>query len=170
MQRAPVQNYGGATRYGFPVVDAQKAGYADYLKRNPHVAGMAIGAGLNDDTSPVRSIVVNPFNEYMTDPGARDALIRIEATRHLMHAEGFKPDFPITPEMQAWRRKTFQQGEGYATDDNAFRETAISRAVVGDDAPPLAGVAAQHVARYRKMLDDRDESKSVREMFRLPQE
>ena len=69
----------------------------------------------------------------MVDPSKREGLIKLEAARHLMDEQKYRPDFPITPEMTMWRRANFVVGKDpYATDDAAFRETMISRHLVGD--------------------------------------
>lgn len=111
----------------------KEGGLVDYMKANPHVAGMAWGAGLNGSypDSP-RSIVVNPFNKMMYLPENRNGLQMIEAVRHKMSETGYKPDFPISPEMQAYRESAYQPHEGYRTNDEAFKNSMISRAIVGD--------------------------------------
>lgn len=120
----------GALKY--PVVDAKKYGYDDYFKSNPQVAGMAIGAGLNE--SPIeqeRSIIVNPYNQYMSDPVKRTGLIEVESARHLMDETKYSPSFEITEKQKEW-----QKGLGaYANNDEAFKQSIVSRIIGGDDVP-----------------------------------
>jgi len=118
--------------YGYPITSSQDAGVDDYFKKNQHVAGMAWGGGENgtDPASP-RTIVVNPYNPNMGDPVKRDGLLKVEAARHIMGQEKISPSFGITPKQQEWRK-----GLGaYATDDNAFKQSIISRLIVGDEVP-----------------------------------
>jgi hypothetical protein len=153
-------------RFGYLVEDSKDAKWDDWMKKNPHVAGMAVGQGANGDNRPDRAIVVNPYNPYMSDPAKRNALIRLEAARHLMEEKKLKYDFPITPEMQAWRQVRFKKGvDPYADDDNAFRETVISRALVGDDHPTLPDNEYVRLRILNKELDKRDSKTSVSRMF-----
>lgn len=155
----------GQTRYGYPLIAAKDAGWDDYLKQNPHVAGMAAGQGLNGDTGKERYIVVNPYNSYMMDPEKREGLYRIEAVRHMMAEDKFKPNFEITPKMQEWRKNKFKNGEGYATDDDNFKETIISRALVGDDTPEMSPEAQRWVDHYNQKLNTRSGGKPRRSIL-----
>lgn len=142
MTKKPMDYTPHERRFGYPVIPADK--YEDttgwnlqeFMQKNKHVAGMAMGAGSNDteDFAP-RSIVVNPYNEHMKDPQKREGLLLIEAARHMMDEEGYRPNFKITPEMQQWRKKTFAPDEPYAYDDNAFRQTLVSRVIANDIGP-----------------------------------
>jgi len=123
------------TAYGFPVKSAKELGLEGYFRKNPTVAGMAWGGGENgSDPNEERSVVHNPFNEFMNDPAKREGLYKVEAARHMM-ASDHVPEFKITPEQQAWREKNFKKGTAYRDNDQAFRDTLISRHLVGDDAP-----------------------------------
>lgn len=146
--------------FGYPVIPVDQyhdtIGYnlADYAKQNPNVAGMAMGAGLNDseELAP-RTIVVNPDNPYMKDPKKRDALLMIEAARHMMEEEKYDPAFPITPEMKKWREETFTNNEGYRNNDKAFKQSLVSRILVGDAGTEVASTEALADAeRFRKAL------------------
>jgi hypothetical protein len=143
------------TRYGYTVEDSITAGWDDWMKKNPNVTGMAVGgpSKLNGDERPDRAIVVNPYSEHMVDPVKREALIKLEAARHLMDEQEYRPDFPITPSMQAWRKANFVVGKDpYATDDQAFRETMISRHLVGDLPDHVVSPEIQKETRYWNML------------------
>jgi hypothetical protein len=119
-------------------------------------AGMAIGEGSNNIDGPMR-IVINPYYFPNSPRGniQKNALIRLEAARHKMVEPGFKmPDFKITPELQKWREKTFNKDDPYYSDDKAFKESVISRIMVGDTGsdpdnpmpiPKGADLAAQQV-------------------------
>jgi hypothetical protein len=153
-------------RYGYLVEDSKDAKWDDYLKSRPDVAGMAVGQGANGDNRPDLAIAVNPYNPHMIDPIKRDALIKLEAARHFMGENKIQPNFPITPEMQAWRQKTFKKGvDPYADDDAAFRETLISRALVNDEIPPLPPEAMKQVKIISDELDKRDRPYQISRMF-----
>jgi hypothetical protein len=145
--------------FGYPV-EEPSGEVLEYLKQNPNVAGMAWGGGENgtDPKSP-RSIIVNPFNKFMADPTKREGLIAVEAARHKMSETGYNPTFQITPEQQKWRK-----GLGaYATDDKAFRQSIISRLMVGDGVP---GATAEQKAEAEKMWKtlkgEKEEKPSIR--------
>lgn len=111
----------------------KEGGLVDYMKANPHVAGMAWGAGLNgSDPNSGRSIVVNPFNKMMYLPENRNGLQMIEAARHKMSETNYNPGFSITPEMQAYRNEAYKSTDPYLNDDLAFKQSLVSRALVGD--------------------------------------
>jgi hypothetical protein len=138
--------------FGYPVITAEQAGVAEYLKQNPHVAGMAWGGGENgSDPSTPRSIVINPMNQFMTSPEKRAGLERIEAIRHKMGETNYVPQFAITPEMQQYRIKTFKDTDPYLTDDRAFKQSLISRALAGDAPikdPALEAESSQFYQKY----------------------
>ena len=123
------------TAYGFPIRSAKELGLEDYFRKNKNVSGMAWGGGLNGSgQDEERSVVINPFAPAMMSSLNREALLKVEAARHLMRDNPI-PAFPISPEQQAWREKSFTSDMPYRTDDNAFRETLISRHLVGDEGP-----------------------------------
>lgn len=130
--------------YGYPVADAKSLGLVEWFRDNKHVAGMAWGGGLNGTTpSEERVVVANPFHEAMGDPRKRKALYILEASRHVMDENGFKSKFKITPDIETWRRKKFNKQSPYRSDDRAFRETVLSRVIVGDDAPVNPEIQAE---------------------------
>ena len=129
------------------------------MKTRPDVAGMAVGQGANGDMRKDRVIVVNPFNEWMKDKQKRQALIKVEAARHLMDIEDYNPDFEITPEMQIWRNRMFTKGvDPYATDDKAFKQTVISRLMVGDESPIVPENVSKIAKEFGQRLDKIDKS------------
>jgi len=139
---------------GYPVIKPD-AGWDKYFKENPHVAGAAVGAKVQGDwdTNPTRAIVVNPYNKYMQDPTSREGLMMVEAVRHKIAEENKTPTFKITPEMQQWREKSFTPDQPYRTNDKAFKETLISRAVVGDIGSEFATPEVNAEAdRYRNLI------------------
>jgi len=122
--------------FGYPVVSSDEVGLTTWFKKNKHVAGMAMGGGLNG--TPIeepRTVVANPYNKSMKDEGNRKALYELEASRHVMDEAKFVPKFKITPEIEQWRRSKFPKDSPYLKNDRDFRETVLSRALVGDDAP-----------------------------------
>jgi hypothetical protein len=133
--------------YGYPVKSAEELGLSDWFRKNPNVAGMAWGGGANG-TSPnePRVIVVNPFNQHTADPQKREGLIKLEAARHFMDETGYDPKFEITKEQQQWRKSL---GE-YATNDQALRQSIISRLLVNDNVP---GVTAQQRSETQKFAE-----------------
>jgi hypothetical protein len=147
------------TRFGYVVENAKEAGWEPHMKKMPEVAGVAAGGPnqLNGDQNPERIIVVNPYNKHMNDPRKRDALLKLEAARHLMDEKKTRLNFAITPEMQAWREKKFKKGvDPYADNDDAFRETIISRLIVDDDAPPVSKEIAEYARSISEELDRRE--------------
>ena len=144
------------TAYGFPVKKDLFPGVRAYFKANKHVAGMVWGGGANESPpDEPYSIVLNPYAPNMQDPASRDAVLRIEAARILMRQDPI-PAFEITPAMQAWRAKTFKPNEPFYTDDQAFRETLVSRVLVGDHGTETATPEVQKIAaRYAEKLQER---------------
>jgi hypothetical protein len=154
----PVQE----TRYGYPIEPPHmKKAYDAYLKTNPHVAGMVVGGGFNDsDPNEPISIISNPYNEYMGDANRREGLYKIEAARALMLDNPVK-DYPISENLQRLRKQHFKEGrDPYATDDQAFKESLISRIMTGDIPDKLITPEMKTEAlRYEKLLKERANQK-----------
>ena len=110
---------------GYPVVIE----HTDWYKKNKHVSGMAAGGF---DTGEDPYISINGYAKQMENENARRNLMRIEASRHLMHETNYDPQWEITEPQQAWQ-KSFEDtphGEYYAKNiDNSFRQTLISRSI-----------------------------------------
>ena len=187
--KKPQQNYNEQmlTSYaGYPVVSAKSLGLEDYFNTGgKQVAGMAWGGKTNPpgqggpqkpgDPYDDVSIVPNQ-NYFKNDPSAYNALVKLEASRHWMGENDYIPKFEITPEMQEWRKKNFENvgpaGEAYLNDDNAFRQTVISRQIGGDrNVPPLTSKALKEVGYVDKKLKDLNNAvkkQEVDRMFRKP--
>ena len=187
--KKPQQNYNEQmlTSYaGYPVVSAKSLGLEDYFNTGgKQVAGMAWGGKTNPpgqggpqkpgDPYDDVSIVPNQ-NYFKNDPSAYNALVKLEASRHWMGENDYIPKFEITPEMQEWRKKNFANvgpaGEAYLNDDNAFRQTVISRQIGGDrNVPPLTSKALKEVGYVDKKLKDLNNAvkkQEVDRMFRKP--
>tara|TARA_A100001391_G_scaffold203001_1_gene194152 strand:+ start:86 stop:652 length:567 start_codon:yes stop_codon:yes gene_type:complete len=115
------------------------AGYPVYVektpwyKRHPHVSGMAAGGKFDATGTKSPYISINGYSESMKRPRARDNLLRIEASRHLMRETGYKTDWELTPEQKEFQmsfRDYGKAGEAYANNlENSFNETLISRSV-----------------------------------------
>ena len=147
----PSPMFRNESAYGYPVLELAQAermspGTSDYLAKNPHVAGMAMGAGMNE-TKPIdtRSIIINSKNESMFHPMARDSLKLIEAARHRMAETAYKPKFAITPEIQSWRESQFKESDPYLRNDDAFKASMVSRGMVGNlpSIPTMKSVQAE---------------------------
>jgi len=146
---------------GYPVVSAKSMGLEDYYNKDgKEVAGMAWGgsknpAGQGGGEAP--SIIPNQ-NYFKNNPEAHNALVKLEASRHWMSENNHNPKFEITPEMQAWREKNFRNvgpaGEAYLNNDDAFRQTIVSRQIGGDrNIPTLTRKALEEIDFVDKELD-----------------
>jgi hypothetical protein len=114
---------------------------------------MVWGKGHNGSTpdDPI-SIVVNPHNVYMKTPAKRQALIKLEAARAYMDDNPVS-DYPISPNLQMLRKQWFTEKDPYLNDDKAFRETLISRHLVGDLPKKLVTPEIeQETQRFRAIL------------------
>lgn len=149
---------------GYPVVRAEDLGLMDYFsKEGSKVGGMAWGGKTNpkgQGGGEPSSIVPNPYY-YKNDPIAHNALVKLEASRHWMDENNQATDFKITPEMQEWRHKNFDNigpaGEAYLTNDDAFRKTIISRFIGGDgNVPPMTDDLKKEVDLIRQKLEAAD--------------
>jgi len=158
-----LQSYGG-----YPVVSAKKMGLEDYYNKDgKEVAGMAWG-GTKNPPGQGRGeapLIVPNQNYFKNDPVGYNALVKLEASRHWMNENNYNPKFEITPEIQAWRKKNFENvgvaGQAYLNDDNALRQTIISRKIAGDrNIPNLSGGALSEVkAVNEKLLSAEEASK-----------
>jgi hypothetical protein len=80
-----------------------------------------------------------------------------------MGENDYSPKFKITPEMQEWRKKNFANigpaGESYLNDDNAFRQTIISRRIGGDrNIPQLSSDALKEVSVVQSNLNKAEQA------------
>ncbi len=149
---------------GYPVVSAKSLGLEDYFNKDgKEVGGMAWGGSKNPpgQGGGTPSAIVPNQNYYKNNPDGHNALVKIEASRHWMDENDYNPKFEITPEMQKWRKEQFENigpaGEAYRTNDNAFRQTIISRVIGGDEnAPPLTSAALKEIDTVRSKLEKAD--------------
>jgi len=159
---------------GYPVVSAKSLGLEDYFNKDgKEVGGMAWGGSKSppgQGGGESSSIVPNP-NYYKNNPAAYNALVKLEASRHWMNENDYNPKFKITPQMQQWRKKTFENvgpaGEGYRTNDNAFRQTIISRVIGGDDnVPEIPDEAFKEIKLVKEKLEkvDKDSKPTLSQM------
>jgi hypothetical protein len=159
---------------GYPVVSAKSLGLEDYFNKDgKEVGGMAWGGSKNppgQGGGQPSSIVPNP-NYYKNNPAAYNALVKLEAARHWMDENDYNPKFKITPQMQQWRKKTFENvgpaGEAYRTNDNAFRQTIISRVIGGDDnVPEIPDEAFKEIKLVKEKLEkaDKDSNPTLSQM------
>ena len=143
-QDAPSPQYPREFADGYPIETPRQAGVGDYLAKNPHVAGMAMGGGENGTSqSDPRTIVVNHNNPMMYLPENRRGLQRIEAIRHKMGETHYNPSFQITPEKPT---------DPYSHDDLAFKQSIVSRAMVGDLPGPLRRSVAPAANQFQQQF------------------
>ena len=129
------------TKYGYPVywsdeVPAEYKWAKEYLKENPDVTGFAVGGGAQgpgDEDNP-RAIIRNSHSNIITDRNDKrwDGLDEIEAIRHFMNETNYHPNFKISPEQETFRKTNFDKNDPYNIDDDAWRQSVISRILVGD--------------------------------------
>lgn len=158
---------------GYPVVSAKSLGLEDYFNTGgKQVAGMAWGGRTNPPGQggpqqaggPYEPTTIVPNQNYFkNDPYGYNALVKLEASRHWMGENDYSPKFKITPEMQKWREENFADagpaGEAYLKDDNAFRQTVISRKIGGDrNLPPLTSDALKETDIVNKELNKANEA------------
>jgi hypothetical protein len=106
--------------------DKPDAGTLDYFKKNPTVAGMAIGGGLNGYDGD-RRVVVNPYSGL--NPEQRKGLIENERLRHFM--DETKPELGFSPTSK--QIKLFEGTEyGKPENVNKLKETIVARILTGD--------------------------------------
>lgn len=145
-------------RYGYEVEKPEvKKSVDEYFKKNTHVAGMVMGGGYNgsDPNEPI-SLVSNPYNKYMQDETKREGLYKIEAARALMR-DNPVPEFQLTPQMQKLRKLYFKPTDPYYSDDQAFRESLVSR-VLTNDLPKnlVTPEIATEAKRFEQLLKERE--------------
>jgi hypothetical protein len=136
-----------------------------YNKDGKQVAGMAWGGSKNPpgQGGGEPSVIIPNQNYFRNDPTGYNALVKLEASRHWMGENDYSPKFKITPEMQEWRKKNFANigpaGDAYLNDDNAFRQTVISRHIGGDrNIPPLNSDALKEVSVVQSNLNKAEEA------------
>jgi len=151
---------------GYPVIPAKSMGLEDYYNKDgKQVAGMAWGGSKNPpgQGGGEPSVIIPNQNYFRNDPTGYNALVKLEASRHWMGENDYSPKFKITPEMQKWRKKNFANigpaGDAYLNDDNAFRQTVISRHIGGDrNIPPLNSDALKEVSVVQSNLNKAEEA------------
>lgn len=153
---------------GYPVVTAKSLELEDYFANGgKEVGGMAWGGTTNPPSQgrgETPSIVPNP-SYFKNNPNGQNWLVKLEASRHWMNENGYKPKFEITPEMAKWREqfKTMgQAGSAYATDDNAFRQTIISRLIGGDGDVAESPEAYEEAKYVDRLLQEQDKQNAPR--------
>jgi hypothetical protein len=62
-----------------------------------------------------------------------------------MGETNYNPSFQITPEMQAYRAESYKPTDPYSHDDLAFKQSIVSRAMVGDLPGPMLMSQRQQV-------------------------
>ena len=149
---------------GYPVVSAKSFGLEDYYnKEGKEVAGMAWGGAKNPpgQGKGEAPVIIPNQNYFKGDPRGYNALVKLEASRHWMDENDYNPKFKITPEIQKWREKNFKNagpaGMAYLNDDNALRQTIISRVIGGDEnIPTLTGEARNEAKIVEEKLMDQE--------------
>lgn len=128
--RGTTVNQGPYYVKNYPVVNAEDEGLSEYFMNHKDVAGMAIGAGANGIDGP-RRIVMNPYSDVLKTDLQKEGLVRIEAVRHAMDENNYKPSFKLS-EHQKNLQKTVFKDSPYGSNDEAFKQSIISRILVGD--------------------------------------
>ena len=120
--------------YGYPIQNAKQLGLDAWFKKNKHIAGMAWGGGANDSApGDARVLVSNPYNATQSDPLRRLGLYMLEASRHHMAENKYKPKFVLNDAQRKWQKNL----GAYSTDDAAFKESIISRLISNDYVPEV---------------------------------
>ena len=126
--------------YGYPVywsnnIPTKYKWVSDYLKSHPDVTGMAIGGGAQgkDDQGP-RIIIRNSYSNIISDRNDSrwEGLDKIEAIRHFMNEINYNPKFKISQQQEKFRKDNFDKDATYNTNDNAWKQSIISRILTGD--------------------------------------
>jgi len=152
------------TSYGYPVKTADELGLTDYFRKNPKVAGMAWGGGLNGtDPKEPRVIVANPFNRQVADPNKMQGLLKIEAARHLMDESGYVPEFNLSKEQQEWRKTL---GDDYANDDISLKKSIVSRVLADDFVPGVLVQQKEDAAKINSVLEERENPDFIKSVTR----
>jgi hypothetical protein len=125
MQRKPLMANTKVDKVKYPEVEPDKE-TLDYFKKNPTVAGMAVGAGLNGYDGD-RRVFVNPYSGLTNEE--RKGLVENERIRHFMDEN--KPKLEFNPTSQ--QVKSFE-GTEYGKPENAERlkQTLVARILTGD--------------------------------------
>ena len=159
---------------GYPVLPASKFGLDKYFaNEGKKVGGMAWGGPLSPPEMggpktkggkyDTQSIVVNPY-QFKNNTMGYNALVQLEASRHLMNELDYNPNFKITPELQKWREEAFSKknvgdaGEAYLKNDKAFKQTIISRLIVGDEIGPIPKEAMREAELIYQKMEDRHQA------------
>lgn len=149
--------------FGYPVATADELGLTDYFRKNPKVAGMAWGGGMNGSPKDApRVLVANPFNAQIAKPEKMQGLLKIEAARHLMDETGYTPEFDLSEEQQEWR-KTLGK---YADDDLAAKQTIVSRIMVNDVVPGVTPEQRKDANKFNEVLDERENPNFVKTILK----
>lgn len=123
--------------------EAPKGGDLEYFKANPHVTGMALGAGLNESpTDAPRTIAINPYSTISDN--AKNAVRVNEVLRHFMDENDVSLDFEPTLE----QLNEFQ-GTEYGKPENRKRlkETLVARILSGDESVKRISPAQEKAAK-----------------------
>ena len=126
--------------YGYPVywsnsVPDKYKWVSTYLQEHPDVTGMAIGGGAQGkDDQGQRIIVRNSYSNIISDRNDSrwEGLDKIEAIRHFMNEINYNPKFKISQQQEKFRKDNFDKSATYNTNNNAWKQSIISRILTGD--------------------------------------
>lgn len=126
--------------YGYPVYWSNSVPYkykwvSTYLQEHPDVTGMAIGGGAQGkDDQGQRIIVRNSYSNIISDRNDSrwEGLDKIEAIRHFMNEINYNPKFKISQQQEKFRKDNFDKSATYNTNNNAWKQSIISRILTGD--------------------------------------
>jgi len=125
IKRNPLMETTNVENVKYPVVQPDKE-TLNYFKKNPTVAGMAVGAGLNGYDGE-RRVMVNPYSGL--NPEQQRGLIENERLRHFMDETKPKLNFnPTNKQFESFR------GTEYGKPENVgkLKETIVARILTGD--------------------------------------
>ena len=125
MKRKPSMATANVDKVKYPEVKPDK-GTLEYFKKNPTVAGMAVGAGLNGYDGE-RRVMVNPYSGL--NPEQRKGLVENERLRHFM--DETKPELKFNPtnkQLESFRGTEYGKPENLGK----LRETIVARILTGD--------------------------------------
>lgn len=101
----------------YPIITQMHPEDDAWFKANPNVAGRA--------AFEEGAVLLNPYSPLSSKEKA--AVAQNERLRLFMRDVGYEPKFAITDE-----QRSFFEGTPYAKDENAMRETILSRIFSGD--------------------------------------
>ena len=130
---------------GYPLVDAESEGLTEWFNKNPNVAGMAIGGGLNDIEGE-RRVVLNP---NLKGFDARNSVYMNESYRHF-----FDENNTVLPAI-TFKQKRVYRDTPYEGNIRRIQETEAARYLSGDPSHHLKKRQKAKLAIYNFVYPDK---------------